>query len=168
METSPKLGTYNYRFGLIAAGIGIVFSLMLHFMEMTYNQSPVIQTVQTLIPAAVAVIAILTFKKDNSGLLSLKQSIKLGVGVFLVAGIIGLIYFAIFINVLEPDFITNTAQLQADTLRESRPEIGEDMIQMQQENTEKFFYISFPFILIMNVLIGLVVGLITGLFAKKN
>lgn len=168
METSPKLGSYNYRFGLIAAGIGIAFSLMLHFMEMTYNQSPVIQTVQTLIPATVAVIAILTFKKDNSGLLSLKQSIKLGVGVFLVAGIIGLIYFAIFINVLEPDFITNTAQLQADTLRESRPEIGEDMIQMQQENTEKFFYISFPFILIMNVLIGLVVGLITGLFAKKN
>ena len=168
METSPKLGSYNYRFGAIAAGIGIVFSIMLFSMDMTYNQSPVIQTVQTLIPAAVAVIAILTFKKDNSGLLSLKQSIKLGVGVFLVAGIIGLIYFAIFINVLEPDFITNTAQLQADTLRESRPEIGEDMIQMQQENTEKYFYISFPFILIMNVLIGLVVGLITGLFAKKN
>ena len=168
METSPKLGSYNYRFGAIAAGIGIVFSIMLFSMDMTYNQSPVIQTVQTLIPAAVAVIAILTFKKDNSGLLSLKQSIKLGVGVFLVAGIIGLIYFAIFINLLEPDFITNTAQLQADTLRESRPEIGEDMIQMQQENIEKFFYISFPFILIINVLIGLVVGLITGLFAKKN
>ena len=168
METSPKLGSYNYRFGAIAAGIGIVFSIMLFSMDMTYNQSPVIQTVQTLIPAAVAVIAILTFKKDNSGLLSLKQSIKLGVGVFLVAGIIGLIYFAIFINLLEPDFITNTAQLQADTLRESRPEKGEDMIQMQQENIEKFFYISFPFILIINVLIGLVVGLITGLFAKKN
>ena len=29
METTPKLGSYNYRFGLLTAGIGIVFSLML-------------------------------------------------------------------------------------------------------------------------------------------
>ncbi len=168
METSPKLGSYNYRFGLIAAGIGIVFSLMLYFMDMMYDRSPVIRAINILIPATLAILAIGAFKKDNSGLLSLKQSIKLGVGVFLVAGIIGLVYFAVFINLVEPDFISNFAQLQVDAIRETKPEIGEDMIQMQQENIEKFFYISFPFILIMNVLIGLVVGLITGLFAKKN
>lgn len=38
---------------------------------------------------------------------------------------------------------------------ETNPELGEDVIQMQQDNTEKFFYMSFPFILIMNVIIGL-------------
>lgn len=168
METSPKLGPYNYRFGLIASGIGIAFSLMLYFMDMTYNQSPVIQTTQTLIPAVVAVIAILAFKKDNGGLLSLKQSIKIGIGVFLIAGIVGIIYFALFINFLEPEFITKTAQLQADAMRASMPELDESVIEMQQENTEKFFYVSFPFILIMNVLIGLVVGLVTGLFAKNK
>lgn len=168
METSPKLGPYNYRFGLIASGIGIAFSLMLYFMDMTYNQSPVIQTTQTLIPAVVAVIAILAFKKDNGGLLSLKQSIKIGIGVFLIAGIVGIIYFALFINFLEPEFITKTALLQADAMRASMPELDESVIEMQQENTEKFFYVSFPFILIMNVLIGLVVGLVTGLFAKNK
>lgn len=168
METSPKLGPYNYRFGLIASGIGIAFSLMLYFMDMTYNQSPVIQTTQTLIPAVVAVIAILAFKKDNGGLLSLKQSIKIGIGVFLIAGIVGIIYFAFFINFLEPEFITKTALLQADAMRASMPELDESVIEMQQKNTEKFFYVSFPFILIMNVLIGLVVGLVTGLFAKNK
>ena len=101
-------------------------------------------------------------------MLSLKQSIKMGVGVFLVTGIIGLFYFAIFITVIEPDFVTNTAQLQAETLRETDPELGEDVIQMQQDNTEKFFYMSFPFILIMNVITGLVIGLVTGLFAKNS
>lgn len=168
METTPKLGSYSYRFGAIAAGIGILFSLMLYFMDMTYDQSPIIQAVQTLIPAAIAVFAIISFKKDNGGLLALKQAIKLGVGVFLVAGIIGLLYFAIFINFLETDFISNTAALQADALREANPELDEDVIEMQQTNTEKFFYISFPFILIMNVIFGLVVGLITGLFTKKS
>jgi len=168
METSPKLGPYNYRFGLIASGIGIAFSLMLYFMDMTYNQSPVIQTTQTLIPAVVAVIAILAFKKGNGGLLLLKQSIKIGIGVFLITGIVGIIYFALFINFLEPEFITKTAQLQADAMRASMPELDESVIEIQQENTEKFFYVSFPFILIMNVLIGLVVGLVTGLFAKNK
>ena len=117
MDTSPKLGTYNYRFGAIAGGIGIAFSIMLFFMGMTYDQSSVIQAINVLIPASVAVIAITTFKKDNAGLLSLKQAIKLGVGVFLVAGIIGLAYFTVFINFIETDFISNTAALQADALR---------------------------------------------------
>ena len=67
---------------------------------MTYNQSSIIQSINILIPTSLAVMAILTYKKDNAGLLSLKQSIKLGVGVFLVAGIIGLTYFTIFINKL--------------------------------------------------------------------
>ncbi|CAI8285347.1 MAG: Uncharacterised protein [Bacteroidota bacterium] len=168
METSPKLGTYNYRFGLIAAGIGIVFSLMLYFMDMLYNQSPIIQAINIIIPSTLAILAIQTYKKDNQGLLSLKQSIKMGVGVFLVAGIIGLLFFTVLINTIEPDFITNTAQMQADALREARPEMDESMIQMQQENTEKFFYASFPIILIFNLLIGLVVGLVTGIFTKKS
>ena len=67
-------------------------------MEMIYNQSPVIQAINILIPSTLAVLAILNFKKDNNGFISLKQSIKMGVGVFLVAGIIGLVYFSIFIN----------------------------------------------------------------------
>ena len=63
MESSPKLGAYNYHFGAIAGGIGIVFSMMLFFMDMTYDQSSVIQAIQILIPASAAVIAITTFKK---------------------------------------------------------------------------------------------------------
>ena len=168
MEITPKSGTYSYRFGLIAAGTSIVFSLMLYFMDMTYNQPPIIQAINVLIPTTLAVLAIVNFKKDNQGLLSLKQSIKMGVGVFLITAIIGLFYFAIFINVIEPDFVTNTAQLQAETLRETNPELGVDGFQTQQDITEKFFYMIFPFILITNVIIGLVTGLVTGFFSKNS
>ena len=168
METSPKLGTYNYRYGAMAGGIAIVFSIMLFFMDMTYDQPPVIQAINILIPASMAVMATLTFKKDNTGLLSLKQAIKLGVGVFLVSAIIGLAYFTVFINFIETDFISNTAAMQADALREAQPTMDEDIIEMQQTNTEKYFYISYPVILIINVFIGLIVGLVTGLFTKKS
>lgn len=168
METSPKLGAYNYRYGAMAGGIAIVFSIMLFFMGMTYDQSPVIQAINILIPASMAVMAILTFKKDNTGLLSLKQAIKLGVGVFLVAAIIGLAYFTVFINFIETDFISNTAAMQADALSEAQPTMDEDIIEMQQTNTEKYFYISYPVILIINVFTGLIVGLVTGLFTKKS
>jgi hypothetical protein len=168
MNSTPRLGSYNYRFGLIAAAIGIMFSLMLYFMDMMYHQSSAIQAINILIPTALSILAILTFKKDNHGLLSIKQSVKVSVGVFLVSGIIGLIYFAFFINIIEPDFISNTAKMQADKLLEMQPELDDDFIQSQQENTEKFFYISFPFILIINIIIGVVVGFVTGLFVKKN
>ena len=168
METSPKLGAFNYRYGAMAGGIGIVFSIILFFMDMTYDQSPVIQAINILIPASMAVMATLTFKKDNTGLLSLKQAIKLGVGVFFVAAIIGLTYFTVFINFVETDYISNTAAMQADALREAQPTMGEDIIEMQQTNTEKYFYMIYPVILIINVFIGLIVGLVTGLFTKKS
>jgi hypothetical protein len=45
MITSPKLGSYNYRYGAMAGGIGIVFSLILFFMDMTYDQSSIIQLI---------------------------------------------------------------------------------------------------------------------------
>ena len=137
-------------------------------MDMTYDQSPVIQAINILIPASMAIMAILTFKKDNTGLLSLKQAIKLGVGVFLVAGIIGLAYFTVFINFIETDFISNNAAMQANAMREAQPNMDEDIIEMQQTNIEKYFYISYPVILIINVFIGLMVGLVTGLFTKKS
>ena len=168
METSPKLGAFNYRYGAMAGGIGIVFSIILFFMDMTYDQSPVIQAINILIPASMAVMATLTFKKDNTGLLSLKQAIKLGVGVFFVAAIIGLTYFTVFINFVETDYISNTAAMQADALREAQPTMDEDIIEMQQTNTEKYFYTIYPVILIINVFIGLIVGLVTGLFTKKS
>ena len=168
METSPKLGAFNYRYGAMAGGIGIVFSIILFFMDMTYDQSPVIQAINILIPASMAVMATLTFKKVNTGLLSLKQAIKLGVGVFFVAAIIGLTYFTVFINFVETDYISNTAAMQADALREAQPTMDEDIIEMQQTNTEKYFYIIYAVNLIINVFIGLIVGLVTGLFTKKS
>jgi len=81
---------------------------------------------------------------------------------------LGLAYFTLFINFIEPDFISNTAALQADALREAQPTLDEDIIEMQQTNTEKYFYISYPVILIINVFLGLIVGLLTGLFTKKS
>ena len=85
------------------------------------------------------------------------------------AGIsIWIAYFTLFINFIEPDFISNTAALQADAIREAQPTLDEEIIEMQQTNTEKYFYISFPFILIVNVILGLIVGLLTGLFTKKH
>jgi len=169
MTTTPKLGAYNYRFGAIAAAIGIVFSLMLHFMDMTYEQSPIIQLISYLIPTVLVIMAILNFKKNNKGLLSIGQSIKLGVGVFFVSGIIGFLYFLIYSNTLEPDFTANFAQIQAEAVREANPDLDEDIIQMQQESIQKYFYIGyFIFFLIPSLLIGLLVGLFTGIFAKKS
>ena len=169
METTPKIGAYNYRYGAIAAGIGIVFSLMLHFMDMTYSDSPIIQATYYAVPTAFAIIAIISFRKANNGFLRLNQSIKLGVGVFLVSGIIGFLYSLVYTNTLEPDFTANFAQIQAYAIREAQPEVDENIIQMQQESIQKYFHIGyFVFFLIPSLLVGLIVGLITGLFAKKS
>ncbi len=47
-----------------------------------------------------------TFKASNNGLLSLGESLKIGLGISLYGAIIYVIYFFVFTNFIEPDFFT--------------------------------------------------------------
>jgi hypothetical protein len=69
--------------------------------------------------------------------------------------------------VIEPDFAEKLGELTSEQLREKATQLTEDQIAQQVAMQTKFFWVSYPFILIIYSLYGLVLGWITGLFTKK-
>ncbi|MEN8799266.1 MAG: DUF4199 domain-containing protein, partial [Flavobacteriaceae bacterium] len=141
--------------------------IMLYTMDAHTSQDPANTVISIVIMVAVIIWGIISFKKANSGFLSIGEAAKLGAGIALVAGIIGVIYTMVMANVIDTDFALKIAEVQkakAETDGVMTPE----QIQQQYDGTINYFWISYPIILIFNIIAGLVIGVIGGLILKKS
>lgn len=166
-SNTPQIRNYAYKYGLIYGAITIVFSLMLHIMDLTYSGSNFPQIFGYVLLAVLIIWAVVAFRKDNEGKLSVGQATKIGTATALISAIITVLYIIVFANVIEPDFAEKLGELTSEQLREKAPQLTEDQIAQQVAMQTKFFWVSYPFILIVYSLYGLVLGWITGLFTKK-
>lgn len=165
---APQIRSYAYKYGLIYGAITIVFSLMLHYMDQTYSGSNFPQIFGYVLLAVLIIWAIIAFRKDNEGKLRVRQAVKIGTSTALVSGLITVLYIIFFANVIEPDFAEKLGELvTSEQLREKAPQLTEDQIAQQVAMQTKFFWISYPFILIVYTFYGLLLGAITGLFTKN-
>lgn len=165
-ENQPKTGKYSLNYGLILGGISVAFGVMLYTMDAHTSQDTSNTVVSLVITAAVIMWGIVSFRKANDGYLTLGEALKLGAGIALVAGIIGVLYTILLANVLDPDFASKIMDARMAEL-EASGDIPADAIAQQKEMGIKFFWVGYPVIIIFNILIGLVLGLIGGLILKK-
>lgn len=168
MENNPpKTGKFALNYGLILGGLGVVFGLMLYFQDAHTVQSTMSQVISMVLLIGVIFWGIINFKKANGGYLKMGEALKLGAGIGLVAAIISVIYLAFLSNVLDPDFAAKATEARLAEAADEMNLTPEQMAQ-QQEMGEKFFWIGYPIILIVNTLLGLIVGLVGGLIFKKS
>lgn len=158
----------SINYGLLSGMIGVAFSLMLYFMDALYDQSSTTQWISTLISVTLIILGIIAYKKSNEGIISLKQSIKLGVGIALISGLVTCLYMILLANVIEPNFFENLFEIQKSAIVEQNPQITSDQLDQMVEMQKQFAWVTYPTILIMSMFLGLVVGILTGLFVKKS
>lgn len=167
MESNqPKTGKFSLNYGLILGALGVVFGVMLYISDAHTSQSPVNSVISIALMVGVIFWGISTFKKENEGFLTLGEAMKLGAGIALVSGIITVIYTIFLANVLDPDFASKVMDAR---LAESAAEgnFTSEQIQQQKEMGLKFWWIGYPVILIVNIIFGLIIGLVGGLILKK-
>ncbi|MDT0540073.1 DUF4199 domain-containing protein [Croceitalea sp. P059] len=167
-EKKLKTGKFSLQFGAIAGLVGIIFGVMLYSMDMHYDRSLGVQAVQFGILAVFVVIGIIQFKKANEGFLKLGQALKIGAGVGLIAAIIGTIYFLVLSNVIEPDYMAKTMEIQKAATFEANPQMTQEQWDQGVAFQKKLFPVFLAFGLVVSALFGLIVGLITGLITKKD
>ena len=158
----------SINYGLISGGIGVVFSLMLYFMDALYNQDSTTQWVTTTISVVIIVLGIVAYKKSNEGFISLGERIKLSLGISLVSALVTCVYMILLANVIEPDFYHNLFESGKAAALEQNPKMTSEQLDQMVEMQKKFSWVTYPAILIMSLLLGLVVGLVTGLIVKKS
>ena len=138
-------------------------------MELTYSGSKIPEYINYAILFATIVFATYSFRSANGRLLSVGQAVKLGTGTALIAGVFTVLYLLLFSNVIEPDFVERLGkEVTAKQLIEKMPNLTQDQIQQQIDLQTKFFWVSYPFILIVFIIFGLVISWITGLIARRQ
>ncbi len=167
-ENQPQTGNFAWKYGALAGAAVVVFSLMLYSMDMIYQQDMAISLIPFVLIAIAIVLGIIQFKSGSLGFLSLSEALKIGTGVGVVAGIIGVLYMLLLTNVIEPDYMDNLFATQRETVMAENPNITPEQIDQGIEMQKKFAWLGYPVALIINALFGLIVGLITGLILKKQ
>ncbi len=167
-ENQPKIGKFSWTWGIILGLAGIVFSLMLYFAEMHYEQSWTIRIISILLILGAVIIATSQYKKANSGLLSISEALKLGAGIGLVGGIIGMAFYGLLTNVIEPDFMDKAMAIAKIDAVAKNPNMTDEQWAQGVEMQKKFAWLAYPIGIIINVIMGLVIGLLTGLVMKKQ
>jgi len=167
-ENQVKTKKFSLQYGLLAGLVGVVFGVMLFAIDLHYERGLAIQLVQFGILGVFVVIGILQFKKANGTYLILKDALKIGAGVGLIAAVIGTVWFLIMSNVLEPDYLDKTYEIAKVQAFEDNPRLTQEQWDQGVAFQKKLFPIFLAVGLIISALFGLIVGLVTGLIAKKD
>ena len=110
----------------------------------------------------------LNFKSSNNNLITWGQSVKIGVGISIISALIGIIYNLIFINFIEPDFMTLLMEKQVVAWEELN--MTEEQIEASKSMMETF---SSPAItsaigIIAAAFFGFIISAIAGAIMKKT
>ena len=103
-KISSKNTMLNY--GLVLGLASIFINLIAYAIGIHLDQDWRVGTLGFVAMIIVIVLGIKNFKAINSNLITWGQSVKIGVGISIISALIGIIYNLIFINFIEPDFMT--------------------------------------------------------------
>ena len=166
-ENQPKTGKFSWNYGLILGAVSVVFGVMLYLQDLHTSQSIGLMITGIVLAAIVTFLGVQNFKKANEGYLTIGQALKIGAGILLIAGIISILYQVVLVNYLDPDAPSKIMDARlGPSLEEGK--ITQEQFDQQKAQSIQYWWMGYPFILIFNVLIGLVLGLVFGLILKKN
>ncbi|MCK7589962.1 DUF4199 domain-containing protein [Subsaxibacter sp. CAU 1640] len=169
-EQKPKASKFIINYGVILGIVSILISVVMYVTNLYIEKSWIAGTLSFIAMVAILIYGINEFKKNNAGFLSLGQAIKLGIGMALVAGIIGVVYNLIFVNFIEPDFMEQMMQMQFDKMVEDNPNMTQEQLEMSMEMGRKFSspWITSAISIVGSLFLGLIISLIGGLIMKKE
>jgi len=167
-KTKRSIRDFILHYGTILGLLSIVFALIIFFLDLHYAQENSVSLVNYGISIAVLIIALLDYRKTSNEILSLGDSIKMGMGVFLISALYVSIYTFILINFLDPETLVKSLEVTEMKILEN-PEISEDQLNQILSFQEKF---STPFVIVTVLIIfslisGFFSSLILGLIFKK-
>ena len=159
-----KIIPYYIKFGLIAVFISIIFSMIIFFLGLEYEQQ--YQYIMLLSPISLMVICLYTYKKDNGNRLKGNTGFKMGLMMFVFYGFLMGLFSLLYVSVISPDFIDGIKEVTVDKMKEKG--LDDEMIAIQMKYAAFFFSPIWFFTIsfLMSTIYGLIVAGITSAIMK--
>jgi hypothetical protein len=171
MENQKSTSTQiMLNYGLMLGVASILIAVANFAFGNVYKPHWIISVISGLATVVIIVFGLKTLKQNNNGFLSLGESLKTGLGIALISGIVYVIYNFVFTSFIEPDYFTNLANVQEAAIVESYPNMSDEQLENAMEMSKKFSGIGMisAIIVIMSLFFGFIVSLIAGLVMKKT
>ena len=133
-----KISKFIYQYGLLTGLVSVIFGVMKFVLGIHYENDVLSQVVGAVILIGGIVSGQIAFRKENNGLVSFKECLRIGVGIGLVTAIISLAYYFILTNIVEPDFNIKVLEIGYARTIESNPEFASQTTQQQFIQTSNF------------------------------
>ncbi len=168
-ENQPKTGKIALTFGLLLGAFNIAFGFILYSMDLHYQGGIPVMIVSMIAMLAFIIIGLIQFKKANNGFMSIGQGLKVGVGICLIGGIVGLLFNQIMMGVIDPDTMAKAMEYQRGQLMETT-KLTPEQIDAQMEMGKKFStpLMQFTFGIIITIILGFLLSLVPALVMKKK
>ncbi len=171
METqtaSIKKIALNY--GVLLALLSIVLQVISYVLDAHIDRPWWLSVLQIAISVGVTVYGIKAYKNENAGFLTLGQGLKTGLAISLVAGIIAVIFNYIFMNFIDPDFVTKTLEFSRQQMIEANPNMTQKDLDRAMDMSAKFMspWIMSAIALMLTLFFGFIISLIASLIMRRE
>lgn len=168
MEENVNPWKANLTNGLILGLIGVVFTLLMWILDLTFNK-----TVGYLFPLAAIFLMYYFIKsyRDNylHGYITYGQSVGAGVIIYLYYSIVAAVFTFILYKFIDPDLTNKMLAFVEEQIRKTgrMPESAIDSAMSMQKKIYKPEIMA-PFSILGNMIFGTVISLIASIFTKKE
>ena len=169
-ESSASYQSVVFKYGGIAAMIGIAIGLIMYMADMVDpSDSTISSIVQLLVFVGAIVLAIKEHREDDlGGYISFGRAFTVGILTTLFLAVINAIWTYIFMGFIAPDMVDMIMEAQMQAMADSG--MGEDEIEQAMEITKGFM--SPGMISVMSIFgslfMGAIISLIVAAIMKKN
>jgi hypothetical protein len=167
MEHQPSIWKSNLNNGVILGLISIVYSLVMYFLDLSFNQYQ--GYVLYLVEAIVLYLIIKAYRDNNNhGYITYGQAVGKGVVINIYAGILSAIFVYILYAVIDPDLITKQLAFAEEVMvKRGLPQASIDAA-MKIEKKIIIPEILAPLSILGSVLYGTIISLIVAIFVRKE
>lgn len=157
-------------YGTLLGVLSVVLGVIMYVTNAYLDPSIIYSIIAFLVILAILVLGISGYKRDNAGYLSLTEAFKVGLGISMIAGIIGALWQLILMTFLEPDFMVQMLEMQREQILERFPQMSESQIDEAMEMNKKFSspWIMMAMAIVGNLFFGFLIALVAGLIMKNK
>ncbi len=153
MENQTNSKSFIVNNGVILGVASVLINLVLYAMGKHLDPHWSTSVISGALFIGLIIYGIKQFKDANGGFLSWGQGVKIGVGISIVAALIGVIYNYVFMNFIEPEFMSQIMEVQNQKFLDQG--MTEDQIEAANEMSKKF---QSPAIMAAMGIIGSAIG----------
>ncbi|MDH7447214.1 DUF4199 domain-containing protein [Aquimarina sp. 2201CG14-23] len=167
---SISIKKYILKYGILYGIIGIIFSLLLYLTENYTKQNLLFPSISFFITISTIILGLMVYKKNNNGYISLKEALKIGIGISLLGGLMVILWKILLTQVIDPEIITQIEDIQIKRLAEKFPNFTQKNMDQHIAITRKY---TSPLALLTialteHLFLGFLISLIGGLIIRKK